>query len=506
MPAVDWRGGPLLGTIPAMSDFLPLPLARDDGRWGYAPLADRGAEGACTLVFRAPATGVALGASLSSALPLLLHEFDRQEGLGSALARFERLGKSALNPSAKTVLRRILPRLGSFRYVESLGMHEFMFEGHRASSVHVLSRLLETKHAFRLEDLSHFATHGEHILAITHAVKLPRSIDPAAILYCPALDGSFPFKFVLTGQGPQSNRAAYVGLLKRLLRQTESDEDFRARNFRELARGFDKFGPASATPEFQTVELRIWRMLTYLAARLRVKAGLLTDATELETVETRLRELHEVHDSLSQLVYLPSRLAARFRNRFDLELSMLAEQTRPELDKIAAQIDLDLDEQQLSVDQIAGLVSEFRRLGSAAPIECLAEVDRQVKLAYGDVEVPALETGWMRTYTATIHTGAQRFDTRRYDAGAGSTLAGVFEESDFSLDLNLNFGFGSDAGDGSEESWEAGEDGDEDALENSGLENSGLEQSAWDDSSDFGSEVEDAWGDEELEGEEAFEE
>lgn len=484
-----------------MSDILPLPLAANDERWGYAPLADRGAEGACTLVYRAPAEGVALGASLSGALPLLLHEFDRQEGLGSALARFERLGKSALKPSAKTVLRRILPRLGSFRYVEKRAAHEFLFEGHRASSVHVLSRLLETKHAFRLEDLSHFATHGEHILAITHAVKLPNSIDPAAILYCPALDGSFPFKFVLTGQGPQSNRAAYVGLLKSLLRQTESDEDFRARNFRELARGFEKFGPASATPEFQNVELKIWRLLTYLAARLRVKAGRLTDATQLEEVEARLRELHEVHDSLSRLVYLPSRLAARFRNRFDLELSMLADQTRPELDAIAAQIDLDLDEQQLSVDEIAGLVSEFRRLGSAAPIECLAEVDRQVKLAYGDVEVPALEPGWMRTYTAAIYTGAERFDTRRYDSGAASGLSAMFEESDFSLDLNLNFGFGGGDSDSEDEEDEEPEE-DWEGEGQDPREASGLENSTWDlDSSGFGSEVEDAWGDEELEGE-----
>ena len=40
----------------------------------------------------------------------------------------------------------------------------------------------------------------------------------------------------------------YINLLLRLLKHTETDEVFRARQFRELARGFQKFGPAAATP------------------------------------------------------------------------------------------------------------------------------------------------------------------------------------------------------------------------------------------------------------------
>lgn len=465
-----------------MSEISPLPLAPDHARWGYSPTADRGPEGPCTLVVRSPGEAPALNDSLAAALPLLLHEFDRQEGLQSALARFERHDKDGISrPSTKSILRRILPRLVSYRFVESLGSHEFLFEGSRASSVHVLSELLETDYKFRLEDLSHFATHGEHILAITHAVGLSSSLDPDSIAYCPALDGSFPFKFVLTGRGPQSNRAAYVGLLKSLLRQTESDEDFRTRNFRELARGFEKFGPAAATPAFQQVELRIWRLLSYLAARLRVKAGRLTDATKLDKVQECLHELHQVHDSLSQLVYLPSRLAARFRNRFDLELSMLADEALPELDAIAEQIDLDLDAQQLALDEIAALVSEFRRLGSAAPIECLAEIDQRIKAAYGRGEVPPAETGWMRRYTETIYTGADRFDTRRFDADKMSGIA-TLEESTFELDLgSMNFGFG-----GPKENSEGGVGED--------LESSSLDHSAWDMESDFGASVDDAWG------------
>ncbi|MBL4845584.1 MAG: hypothetical protein JKY65_08670, partial [Planctomycetes bacterium] len=395
--------------------------------------------------------------------------------------RFQRLADAGVSrPSTKSVLRRILPRLVSYRYLENIASHEFDFEGSRASSVHVLSHLFETDYKFRLEDLSHFATHGEHVLAITHAVGLHKSIDPEAILYCPALDGPFPFKFVLTGRGTQSNRAAYVALLKQLLRKTESDEDFRERSFRELSRGFEKFGPAAATPEFQQVDLKVWRILTYLAARLRVKAGRLTDSTEIEQVQACLHELHQVHDSLSQLVYLPSRLAARFRNRFDLELSMLTDEALPELDAIANQIDLDLDEHQLALDETAKLVSEFRRLGSAAPIECLAEIDQRIKASYGRGEVPPAKTGWMRRYTETIFTGAERFDTRRFGSGAASTIQQL-EESTFELDLSkMNFGFGAAKP--------------EDADSEDDLESSSLDHSAWDMDSGFGSEVDDAWG------------
>src|SRR5690606_3884021 len=216
---------------------------------------------------------------------------------------------------------------------------------------------------------------------------------------CPALDSPFPFKFVLAGQGGP-NRATYLRLLSKILRQTESDETFRARQFRELSRGFQKFGPAAAMPQFQEVELRLWRLLSYLAARLRVKAGRLTDTKDPAQAGQFLRELRDVHRALDDLEHLPSRLAALFRSRFDLELERLYEMALPELDAIARRIDCDLTDRERSIDAVASLVAEFRRLGSASPLECLEEKDREIKLAYGDVEPEPLETGWARTYDA----------------------------------------------------------------------------------------------------------
>ncbi|MGE0712066.1 MAG: hypothetical protein AB7N76_31780 [Planctomycetota bacterium] len=426
----------------------PLPLAASKERWGFEERSELGAHGPCLLVHRVPGDSPVLPPELSRALPLLLHEFDRQEGLAPVLEQFNALAREGGvgRPSTKMLLQRILPRLVSYRFAEARGVREFLFEGSRASSVHVLARVLETDYAFRLEDLSHFATHGEHLLGVLNAVGLKQALDPEGTLYCPALDSPFPFKFAVVGSSGRSNRDVYVGMLRELLRRTEKDEDFRARTFRELTRGFEKFGPAAATPRFQEVELRIWRLLTYLAARLRVKAGRLTDTRDLSEVRQFLVELRQVHTALDHLAHLPGRLAALFRRRFDLELSELAEQALPELDAIAARIDCEL-ERPLSIDEKAALLSEMRRLGSAAPLESLALQDRGLKQAYGDVEVPPLDVE-VRTYTEVIFTGAERFDTRRYDKGAldHEGLGGLLSESDFDLDVSLSFG-----GEGDEE-------------------------------------------------------
>ncbi len=436
-----------------MSEVLPLPLAADRSAWGYAPRTELGAHGPCDLVFRAAvAEGPVLSDELTHALPLLLHELDRQPGLAEVLARFGRDASGGedgtTQASPRALLARIVPRLVTYRHIERLAQHEFVLAGHRASSVHVLGRVLQSDFKFRLEDLSHFATHGELMLRVLHCVGLESALDPEAILYCPALDSPYPFKFAVTARASQGNRAVYVSLLRELLRRTESDEAFRARNFREMARGFQKFGPAAATPQFQEAELRIWRLLTYLAARLRVKAGRLTDAREAAEIGQYIAELRHVHGALDDLVHLPSRLAAFYRQRFDLEFSSLWEHTLPELDAIARRIDCDLEDRDKSIDAVAALVSEFRRLGSASPLEELEEQDVEVKKAYGDVEVPVLAKGWARTYTETIFTGAQRFDTRRF--GAAAVAAEVEEqlsEEDFALDMDLDFGMGGgDAG------------------------------------------------------------
>lgn len=448
-----------------MSDAQPLPLAPDRAAWAYRPRSDLGVHGECDLIYRVPVwleAGPSLPSHQAQALPLLLHEFDRQPNLNKALENWGKISKGAgaqrHGYTPKAVLRRVLPRVLSYRYIEQDSQREFVFEGHRPSSLHVLGRVLESDFRFRLEDLSHFATHVELLLTVLHTVGLPDALDPEGTLYCPAVDSPFPFKFAVVGHRDQKNRDTYVQLLKALLRKTESDEEFRARNIRELQRGFEKFGPASATPQFQEVELRIWRLLTYLAARLRVKAGRLTDTRDKDEVRQFLSELRHVHDALDDLVHLPGQLAAYYRSRFDLELSGLYEQALTALNEIAKRVDCDLDDRDRSIDAVAALVSEVRRLGSASPLESLEEKDREIKLRYGDVEVPPVETGWARTYTAAIFTGAHRFDTRRYDKAAlaeGGGLSDMLDEADLELDVSLDFGFGGGGGGGS------GEDSDE---------------------------------------------
>ena len=425
-----------------MSPMQVLPLAPDRADWSFAPKTELGADGACDLIFRTGGESPALPPELAAAVPLLLHEFDRQPRLAETLAQFGRdAGEHELAASPKAVLARIVPRVVTYRFIDRLKQHEFVFDGHRPSSVHVLARVFGAGFRFRLEDLAHFATHGELLLRVLHTVGLKRSVDPEAILYCPAVDSPYPFKFAIVHRSERGNRDAYVDLLKQLLRNTESDEAFRARNFAELARGFQKFGPAAATPRFQEVELQIWRLLTYLAARLRVKAGRLTDSTDPRELVGFLGELRHVHRAVEDLVHLPGRLAARFRTRFDLEFSAVAEEALPELQAIAARIDCDLEDRDKSIDAVAALVSEFRGLGSCSPLEALELFDRGVKHAYGDVEVPEIEVGWARVYTDTIYTGAQRFDTRRF--GDGDEAAGEqLSEEDFDLGMDIDFGFG----------------------------------------------------------------
>lgn len=452
----------------------PLPLAQDRPDWGYAARGELGEHGPCDLVLRvAVASEPSLPPDLTAALPLLLHELDRQPGLGEVLAQFGRdegAGRAG-GASPRAALARILPRLVTYRFVERLGKHEFVFEGHRASSVHVLGRVLATDFRFRLEDLSHFATHGELLLRVLQRVGLEAALDPEAILYCPALDSPYPFKFAVTSRAQRPNREAYVALLRELLRRTESDEAFRARNLRELARGFQKFGPAAATPQFQEAELRMWRLLTYLAARLRVKAGRLTDARDAGEIATYLAELRHVHGALDDLVHLPGRLAAFYRRRFDLEFSGLWEHTLPELDAIAARIDCDLEDRDKSIDAVAALVSELRRLGSASPLEEVEEQDFEVKRAYGDVEAPEPARGWARTYTDTIHTGAQRFDTRRFGVAAVAAeleAAQQLSEEDFDLDMDLDFGLGGGGADADAGEHEAADEAGEASEETDG--------------------------------------
>jgi hypothetical protein len=409
----------------------PLPFAPDRAAWSWLERSDLGEHGTADVLHRVKTApeedGAELPPRLKLALPLLLHDH--------ATLQIEDLPAQGQGLVPTQTIARVMPRLLNFRYVESEHAREFVFGVGRPSSLHVLARVLGTTYKFRLEDLSHFATHGELVVEALDRLGIDNVLDPEAILYCPALDSPFPFKFFVVGQGGP-NRATYLRVLSKILRQTESDETFRARQFREVARGFQKFGPAAATPQFQEVELRLWRLLSYLAARLRVKAGRLTDTKDPGQARQFLGELRDVHGALDDLEHLPSRLAAQYRSNFGKEFSKLHEDAIPELEKIAKRIDCDLTERDRSIEAVAGLVSQFRKLGNASPLESLEEKDREIKLAYGDAQVEPLEAGWARTYTDAIHTGAERFDTRRFGADKVLDLLGDGEEN---LDLDLDF-------------------------------------------------------------------
>jgi len=437
----------------------PLPYAPASAAWSYVERSELGVHGACDVLYRAPAPeGAELPKRLRPALPVLLHEFDQARDVLDALPVEESTEMVARGHGVVATLTRVLPRLLTFRYIDSEGVREFVFEGNRPSALHVLARVLDSPFKFRLEDLSRFATHGELLLHVLDGLGLPAALDPEATLYCPAVDSPYPFKFVVVGEG-RPNREVYVDLLKQLLRQTETDETFRARHFRELSRGFQKFGPGAATPQFQEVELRLWRLLSYTAARLRVMAGRLTSTSDPEQVQDFLVELRGVHDALDDLEHLPGRLAAFYRTHFDLEFGKLYEHALAELDVIAERVDCELTERRSSIDEIAATVSEFRRLGSASPLETLEEKDREILVAYGDVEVPEPKRGWARTYDEAIFTGAARFDQRRF----GGSDVGDLSEEDWALDLNLDFSEG------------VSDEGELDEIEDAGMEDSAEE-------------------------------
>lgn len=429
----------------------PLPYAAAHPRWSYREGSELGEHGNCSLTYGVGVWGgnTELPATVRDALPLLFHEFDQQPGLEPVLVEAGRRLRAqghARNPSPKSMLRRLVLRLVSFRYSENDQRREYIFRGQRPSSLHLLSRVFETRFRFWLEDLSHFATQGAFLLEVLDTVGIPNGIDPEAILYAPAVDALFPFKFALVGSSQQYNEEAYVGLLRSLLQQTEADETFCERNFRALMQNFSKFGPASATPEFQEVELKMWALLGYLAARLRVKAGRLTDARSLEDKIAFLGELDEIHDCLEDLIHLPSRLAALFRNRFDQELVELPKPASQELDAMARRVDAD-PVVRLPLDEKARLLSKLRGLRISSPLENMLEKDRDIKLAYGDCPVPEIEKGWVRRYREEIFTGATRFDPRRFQASGEMMIPDIGEEEeDLELDVKLNFGFGAEPG------------------------------------------------------------
>ncbi|MDF1660282.1 MAG: hypothetical protein P1V97_00820 [Planctomycetota bacterium] len=436
-----------------LKDLLPLPFAGNRSHWAYRDLQNTPHKQGFELSFfanLAPDAADEEGKSLKARFPLLFHEFDSQNPMNRWLASFHGLDASPekpWGPSPKATLKRLLPKLLGFRRHSDLGKQEFIFKSSRPSSLHILERVFEGGCPFWLEDLSSFATWGQFLVEILERLGSPGVLSPETILFAPALDASFPFRFILVDRSGMENRAAYVQILRRILKQSETDETFRDRHFKELMRGFQKFGRAAATPTFQTVERKIWRLLSHLAARLRVKAGRLTDCKDEDEIAGYLSELRNVNGVLSRLIHLPSRMAAFFRQNFQLELSKLAEHTEAAVKGMADDAACDLVDKETDLDALVKMTYKFQQLGVAAPRESLMLKDHDIKQSYTHEILDWPEEPNVRHYSDQIFTGARRFDQRRFRRASDTYGHLQVKEEDFDIELDSPFEFGQDSRD-----------------------------------------------------------
>src|SRR5208282_6568142 len=98
--------------------------------------------------------------------------------------------------------------------------------------------------------------------------------------------------------------------LKRIFDQTENVEIFRDRFFSQVKLGFERFGPACATPEFQEVELRLWTLVSYAANRLQLLVHEMTHIMDGPKIRHILKEIRALHAALDGAANLPSELMA----------------------------------------------------------------------------------------------------------------------------------------------------------------------------------------------------
>lgn len=436
-----------------LKDDLPLPFAGDRDNWAYRDLQNTPHKQGFELSFFAKLTaeaGAEHDESLKVRLPLLFHEFDAQNPMNRWLESFHGLQASPekpWGPSPKATLKRLIPKLLGYRRHQDHGKYEFIFKSSRPSSLHILERVFEGGCPFWLEDLSSFATWGQFLVEILERLRSPGVLSPETILYAPALDASFPFRFILAERSGMENRVAYTQILRRVLKQSESDEVFRDRHFKELMRGFQKFGRAAATPSFQTVERKIWRLLSHLAARLRVKAGRLTDCKDDNEIAGFLSELRKVNSVLSRLIHLPSRMAAFFRQNFQLELSKLALHTEEAVKNMAEDVACDLTDNETDLDALVKMTYKFQQLGVAAPRESLMLKDHDIKQSYTHEILDWPEEPKVRHYSDQIFTGARRFDQRRFRRASDTYGHLQVKEEDFDIELDSPFEFGQDSRD-----------------------------------------------------------
>jgi hypothetical protein len=405
---------------------------------------------------------------LQRLMPILLHEFhefeerDEREmlyGDERATLLLPQLRRDSKKKAAQThrgrglaahaEIKRLLPRLMSIETAYMEGTRRFAFEGARPESIHVLTRVLATPYKFRIEDLSHYTTHGDLVLRALERLDVSTSaFDLEGILYCPSVDAQYPFKFLVCGDTKQDNFVSYLAGLKKVFEHVEPIETFRERVFGELKLGFEKFGPGCATPEFQEVELRLWKLLGDAGKKMVDSVNEIVTATKMNgaLIRKTLAELHGLHAAIDDCQHLPSTIAAYYRHHFDIPFGKLFEHALAAIDAIAKKVSIDLkDARPKNVDELAEIVSTVRKLAPRSPLENLEMRDALLAAAYEGKPAPDQEASpdWVRRYTEVIYTGAERFDQRRFAKddtrtkmlgsdveAAESDLDNVFEDMD----------------------------------------------------------------------------
>lgn len=377
-----------------------------------------------------------LGEVLKRLVHLHLHEFHEVEGYQEKEIRYGDERATAILPRLRRGKRkrrgdnevrtlasypwlvRLFPKVISFD--EEGDGRKFVFSGWRPNIVHSLSRVLETNFKFRLEDLSHFATHGDHVLHVFEHLDVGPCLEHDSILYVPSADPSFPFKFVTLGNTKNDNYTVFVTALERIFNQTESVDSFRDRFYSQVKLGFERFGPACATPEFQEVELRLWTLISYASTRLQLLVAEMAHTMDGPKIRQMLKEIRVLHDSIDAAGNLPSELMAFYRTHFNIPFAKLFEHSLERIDEIAKTIACNVKERPRDIESLTELITRFRRLEPTDPIENSEHLEATLMAAYKKAEPPEREKPtWVRRYNEIIFTGTDKFDQRRYKAAPG---------------------------------------------------------------------------------------
>ncbi len=380
----------------------------------------------------APSRKKGLGDGLRKLVHIHMHDFSDVEGYDERELRYGSERGGAVLPRLRLKkkkkqggelrgralashpwLGRLFPKVISFD--EESDGRKFVFAGWRPDAVHVLSQVLGTSFKFRLEDLSHFATHGDHVLHLLDHLDSGPCIEQDTILYVPSADPSFPFKFVALGQSRNDSYAVFVAALDKIFHQAESVDAFLDRFYSQVKLGFERFGPACATPEFQEVELRLWTLVSFAATRLQILVAQIAKSTDGPQIRSLLKEARALHAALDSAANLPSELMAFYRTHFNIPFAKLFEHSLTGIDEIAKTIDCKVKERPRDIEALTELITRFRRIEPKDPIENLEYLEATLTAAYRKSDPPEREKRtWVRRYNELIFTGTDKFDQRRY--------------------------------------------------------------------------------------------